>query len=266
MPEPSPKKAKTDVPEQVDHSVMLQLKRWNTPTIFNGWEQITKRDFSKPECWNLDEVKDFQSQMGPMVGRAITVVIEPSNAEHKKTNPDAWKQYREYVGSIPGPKIVMVQDLDKPRCIGAFWGEVNSNCHKALGCVGSVCDGAIRDVDEITNSGFHVLAKRLCVGHAHSHPVRWNCEVEVCGVKIQPGQLIHADKHGFMCIPPEDEVGLLEASVFMDINECKTVIPASRGSTGMPPEEVISRLSAAQVVYGAAVKEQNFGSKGGEFS
>lgn len=245
---------------------MLQLKRWNTPTIFNGWEQITKRDFSKPECWNLDEVKDFQSQMGPMVGRAITVVIEPSNAEHKKTNPDAWKQYREYVGSIPGPKIVMVQDLDKPRCIGAFWGEVNSNCHKALGCVGSVCDGAIRDVDEITNSGFHVLAKRLCVGHAHSHPVRWNCEVEVCGVKIQPGQLIHADKHGFMCIPPEDEVGLLEASVFMDINECKTVIPASRGSTGMPPEEVISRLSAAQVVYGAAVKEQNFGSKGGEFS
>jgi regulator of RNase E activity RraA len=76
---------------------------------------------------------------------------------------------------------------------GAFWGEVNSNIHKALGCVGTIIDGAIRDVDEMNNAGFKALAKGMCVGHAYSCPVRWNCSVEVFGRKIEPGQLIHAD-------------------------------------------------------------------------
>jgi len=92
----------------------------------------------------------------------------------------------------------------KPRAIGAYSGEVNANIHKALGCVGTILDGAIRDVDEMNNAGFKALARRMCVGHAHSWPVRWNCEIEVFGRKIKPGQLIHADKHGFLAIPDED--------------------------------------------------------------
>ncbi len=93
-------------------------------------------------------------QMGPMVGYAVTIVIEPSNKSHRAVNPDAWNEYRRYVASIEGPKIVCVQDLDKPRVIGSFWGEVNSNMHRALGCVGTIVDGAIRDVDEMCNAGF----------------------------------------------------------------------------------------------------------------
>jgi 4-hydroxy-4-methyl-2-oxoglutarate aldolase len=99
-----------------------------------------------------------------------------------------------------------VQDDDKPRVIGSFWGEVNANTHRALGCVGTITDGAVRDIDEMTNAGFKALARRLCVGHAHSVPVRWGCTVEVFGQTITPGQLIHADKHGFLAIPAADEV------------------------------------------------------------
>ena len=84
----------------------------------------------------------------------------------------------------------------------------------------------------MTNVGFKALARRLCVGHAYVTPVRWNCEVEVFKTKIAPGQLIHADKHGFIVIPPEDEKNLLEASVFMDSNECQTIIPAARDVLG----------------------------------
>jgi regulator of RNase E activity RraA len=54
---------------------------------------------------------------------------------------------------MPGPKIIVVQDLDKPRVVGSFWGEVNANIHRALGCVGTITDGAIRDLDEMTNAG-----------------------------------------------------------------------------------------------------------------
>lgn len=239
----------------LSHSELLQLKRWNTPTIYNGWEQITKHDVAA-DAFNLEETRDFMPQMGPMVGYAVTVVIEPSNKAHREANPNAWTEYRRYVASVPGPKIVVVQDLDKPRVIGAFWGEVNSNAHRALGCIGTIVDGAIRDVDEMTNAGFKALARRLCVGHAHVHAIRWGCEVEVFGRKIQSGQLIHADKHGFLAIPPEDEAALLDAARFMDTNECETVIPASRGSAGLPLYQVIDNLAAAGAQFGVNARKK----------
>src|SRR5713226_9049597 len=177
----------------LSHAQLLQLKRWNTPTIYNGWEQITRRSAAK-ECFNLEETRDFMPHMGPMVGYATTVMTEPSNPKHRQDNPHGWSQYRRYLASALAPKIIVVQDLDKPRVFGSFWGEVNSNIHRTLGAVGTITDGAIRDLDEMNNAGFKALARRLCVGHAFSHPVRWDCEVEVFGQKVRPGDLVHADK------------------------------------------------------------------------
>lgn len=242
------------------HSELLELKRWNTPTIYNGWEQITKTDAGK-KGYNPEETTDFMPHMGPMAGYAVTVVIEPGNPEHLRNNPNAWKEYREYIASMPGPKIVVVQDLDKPANCGSFWGEVNSNVHRALGCVGTITDGSIRDVDEMCNAGFKALARRLSVGHAFSTPVNWDCEVEVFGRKINPGQLIHADKHGFLVIPEEDEKNLLEASRFMDSNECNTVIAAARNATGKSIETILKELNEASTAFSKAAKEK-FGNSG----
>ncbi len=236
------------------HAELLKLKRWNTPTIYNGWEQITKHDIT--QHFNQEPVHDYMPQMGVMVGYAVTVVIEPGNPAHPKANPNAWRAYREYVASAPGPKIVIVQDLDKPRAIGAFWGEVNSNVHKALGCVGTITDGSIRDLDEMNNAGFKALARCLSVGHAYSTPVRWGGEVEVFGCQIQPGQLIHADKHGFLAIPPEDEARLYEAALFMDSNECNTVIAAARSATGKSPAEIIRALDEAGSSFRQAARQK----------
>jgi 4-hydroxy-4-methyl-2-oxoglutarate aldolase len=239
---------------------LLQLKRWNTPTIYNGWEQITRRD-SADLVFNREEACDFMPSMGPMVGYAVTVVIEPRESKHRRANPSGWAEYRRYVAHQPGPKIVVVQDLDKPDVIGSFWGEVNANVHRALGCVGTIVDGAIRDYAEMCNAGFKALARRLCVGHAHAWPVRWGCPVEVFGTPVQPGQLIHADQHGFMAVPPDDETGLLEAARFMDANECNTVISAARASAGMPVDEVQKQLDAAEAAFRAAASGR-FGRKG----
>lgn len=244
----------------LSHSDLLELKRWNTPTIYNGWEQITSRDTAS-ECFNLEESKDFMPEMGPMIGYAVTVQIEPGNPIHKENNPSAASDYREYVGSISGPKIVIVQDLDKPAVLGSFWGEVNSNIHRALGCVGAITDGSIRDLDEMQNAGFKAIARRLSVGHAHSTPVKWNCEVEVFGTKILPGQLVHADKHGFLAIPQEDEEKLLEASRFMDSNECQSVIAAARNTSGKSTELVLKEINDAAKRFKQAAMEQ-FGGQG----
>ncbi|MEM7656004.1 MAG: RraA family protein [Bacteroidota bacterium] len=241
------------------HSTLLQLKRWNTPTIYNGWEMITQHDRTQGHM-NLDETRDFMPQMGPMVGYALTLQIEPSNASHAQV-ANAWEDYRAYVASLPGPKIVVVQDLDKPRVIGSIWGEVNANIHRALGCVGAIVDGAIRDVDEMTNAGFKALARRLCVGHAYATPVRWEVEVEAFGCPVKPGDLIHADKHGFLVIPPEDQAQLLDASLFMDQNECNTFIQVARESHGLSRQEIASRLNEAGAQFRAAAEEK-FGQKG----
>jgi len=244
---------------RLSHSDLLQLKRWNTPTIYNGWEQITRHDPGR-EGFNSEDCRDFMPYMGPMVGYAVTLQIQPGTPEHKQTHPHAASEYRRYVASLPGPKIVVVQDLDKPACYGSYWGEVVSNTHRALGCVGTITDGAIRDLDEMNNAGFKAIARRLCVGHAHSIPVKWGCEVEVFGVKIQHGQLIHADKHGFLVIPAEDEAGLLEAARFMDNNECNTVIAAARGAAGKPIEQILDEMDAASKAFSQAAHER-FGQK-----
>jgi regulator of RNase E activity RraA len=228
----------------LSHSDLLELKRWNTPTIYNGWEQITKHD-NASECFNIEETRDFMPQMGPMVGYAVTMQFEPSNPDHKKNNPNAFIEYLNYIESIEGPKIVFVQDLDKPKVIASAWGEVNSNIHRSLGCVGTITDGAIRDLEEMTNAGFKALARRLCVGHGHGTPVRWNCEVEVFGRKVKPGQLCHADKHGFLIIPEEDQKNILEAARFMDSNECQTLIAAGRSGSGKSGKEILRNMETA---------------------
>ena len=241
------------------HEDLLKLKRWNTPTIYNGWEQITKMDAGK-DGFNPEETTDFMPHMGPMVGYTVTLKIQPGNPVHKQ-KVGVWEAYREYAASVPGPKIVVVQDLDKPLTLGSFWGEVNSNVHRALGCVGTITDGAIRDLDEMMNAGFKALARRLAVSHAYSTPVEWGCEVEVFGRKVKPGQLIHADKHGFLVIPVEDEERLLDAAIFMDNNECNTIIAAARNSAGKSQEQILKALNDASKDFADAVK-QKFGSKG----
>jgi regulator of RNase E activity RraA len=245
------------------HAQLLQLKRWNTPTIYNGWEQITRHDVTRDGI-NLEETRDFMPQMGPMVGYAVTLVIEPSRlpgAGHKGANPNAWSAYRGYVASLPGPKIVVVQDMDKPSVIGSFWGEVNANVHRALGCVGTITDGAVRDIDEMTNAGFKAIARRLCVGHAHVVPVRWGEPVTVFGQTVAPGQLVHADKHGFLAVPPGDETRLHEAALYMDINECSTMIAAARGAAGLSVEQTLRRIDEAAEQFAQNAKRK-FGNEG----
>ncbi len=239
----------------LSHSDLIQLKRWNTPTIYNGWEQITKQNPAS-DAFNQEETHDFMPQMGPMVGYAVTLVIEPSNPKHKVSNPNAYKEYLHYVAHTPGPKIVVVQDLDKPQIVGSFWGEVNSNVHKSLGCVGTITDGAVRDLDEMTNAGFKALAKRLCVGHAFVTCVKWNCEVEVFGRKVLPGDLIHADKHGFIVIAPDEQSKLLEAAQFMDANECNTIIPAARGAAGQTMDEILDSIDHSRKAFNKNIKEK----------
>ncbi|MFP6855206.1 MAG: RraA family protein [Opitutales bacterium] len=234
---------------------LQKLARLSTPTVYNGWEQITKQD-RLGGFVNNETLTDFMPQMGSMVGYAVTGIFEPGNPSHLDERPNAWREYREYLGRSPGPKIVITQDLDKPNFTGAVWGEVNASICRSLSCVGAIVDGCVRDVDEVNAVGFKFLAARLCVGHAYGYPVRWDCETEVFGTTVNPGDLIHADKHGFLVIPPEDQEKVLEASLFMDRAECDTMISVAGNSAGKPVRQVLDEIHQSSDDFNRKTKQK----------
>jgi regulator of RNase E activity RraA len=229
---------------KLSHSDLLELRRWNCPSIYNGWEVITKRD--RLECTrSVEPITDFAPQMGPMVGYAVTVEYTAGSKKTAEENPDGFLNLYKYLASVPGPKILIAKSLDSPNNHGSIFGEVTGNGCRALDCYGAIDDGWVRDVDEASYGGFKLMAKYLGVSHGYCTPLKFGNEVEVFGAKVKPGMLIHADKYGFIAIP-EDETGhLLEAVRYMDSNECKTMIHTARETQGKTPAQIVKMYDKA---------------------
>jgi regulator of RNase E activity RraA len=229
---------------KLSHSDLMELRRWNCPSVYNGWEAITKRD--RLECSrSLEPIVDYAPQMGPMVGYAVTVEYTASSKKIAEENPDGYLNLYKYLASIPGPKVMIAKSLDSPQNAGSILGEVTGNASRALDCVGAIDDGWVRDVDEACYGGFKILARYLGVSHAYCTPLRFGNEVEIFGAKVKPGMLIHADKYGFIAIPEDDTEHLLEAVRFMDANECKTMIHTARETQGKTPAEIVDMYAKA---------------------
>ena len=150
----------------------------------------------------------------PIVGYARTTTIRSVAAS---SLPAAEQQarrlaYYEYVGTGHGPRINVIQDIDGADAgFGAFWGEVQSAVHKALGCLGVITDGSIRDIAQWA-PGFQALAGSNGPSHAFVHAESFGGEVRVAGMTVRSGDLIHADRHGAVVIPLDVAAKLPEAA------------------------------------------------------
>ena len=177
-----------------------ELRKWNTPTIANAIELF---NFRPRNVGFMDpSIKCVFPEMGVMVGHAVTVTIAADQpaAPGRQVNMG---DYFDYVMSVPAPRIVVVQDLDSPKAVGSLWGEVNGSRHKAMGCLGVITDGGVRDCDEVQEMGFQYFASAVIPSHAYVHVVDFNLPVKVGGLLVTSGDLLHADKHGVMHIPHE---------------------------------------------------------------
>jgi hypothetical protein len=150
----------------------------------------------------------------PMVGYARTATIRTTSAS-SLSGADARAQraaYYEYCGTGLGPRISIIQDLDGANIgFGAFWGEVNSSVHKALGCLGVVTDGSIRDIPQWA-PGFQALAGSIGPSHAYVHLAGFGETVCVAGMTVSSDDLIHADQHGAVVIPANVAAKLPDAA------------------------------------------------------
>ena len=122
-----------------------------------------------------------------------------------------------YVASLPEPRVMVLQDTDPKPGIGAFVGEIHATIGLALKCVGCVTNGAVRDLPAAAAMGFHLFAGNVSVSHSYAHIIEFGEPVEIDGLKISPGDLIHGDRHGVLTIPlsiaakiPEEASKVLE--------------------------------------------------------
>lgn len=107
----------------------------------------------------------------------------------------------DYLLTIPAPRVVVIEDIGPKAGLGAFVGEVHASIQKALGSVGAVTNGAVRDLEALETAGFQVFAGNVAVSHAFVHMVDFGCPVEVGGLQVQSGDLILGDRHGVLTVP-----------------------------------------------------------------
>lgn len=201
------------------------LRQLNTPTISNAIEIFKIRPRS--EGFMDASIRCIFPEMGVMVGYACTATIAAREPAPPGLHVSRFEQW-DNVLSIPAPRVMVIHDLDDPPAVGSYWGEVQSNIYRALGCVGTVTDGSVRDLDEVRELGFHFFAAHVSVSHAYVHLVDFGQPVKVGELTVHPGDLIHADQHGVLVIPHQVARYVVNAAAWVEqaerqiIDYCKS--------------------------------------------
>ena len=184
------------VPSREDFERLAKL---DTCTVSNAIERFNVR--LRNEGFVHGCVHCRFPQFPPMLGYAVTGRIRsstpPLTGRCYYDRMDWWQHFL----SIPQPRVMVLEDVDHVSGIGAFIGEIHANIAIALNCVGCVTDGAVRDLAALETLGFSAFSKSVAVSHSYAHIVEFGEPVEIGGLKIHPGDLVHGDRHGVQTIP-----------------------------------------------------------------
>jgi 4-hydroxy-4-methyl-2-oxoglutarate aldolase len=178
------------------------IRQLSTCTVANAIETFDLR--LRDEGYALSTIRSVFPNLPPMVGYAATLRIRCTGVlarPHLYPDDTNWMNWWNYVQTIPGPRVVVIQDSDERPGTGAFLGETQATILKALGCAGAVTNGAVRDLPVLSSMGFPVFAGSVSVSHAYVHILEFGKPVEVGGLIIRPGDLLHGDCHGVLSIP-----------------------------------------------------------------
>jgi regulator of RNase E activity RraA len=174
------------------------LKQWDTPTICTGLEIVVPE--RRAIGFTVEPMVAVDRRFPPIVGLARTGTIRAK--EPPRSPVTAREDWYEYVAPRDLPTIAVIQDIDDRPGYGAFWGEVQTTIHKALGVLGCVTNGSFRDLDMLA-PGFQIVGGRLGPSHAHVHMVDFGRPVNVFGMQAVHDDVIHADFHGAVVIPAD---------------------------------------------------------------
>jgi len=181
-------------PEQLE-----ALRRLDACTLANAIETFHER--LRNEGFMDHTIGCLFPRLQPMIGYAATIKIRgsapPTTARPYPDRTDWW----DYVCSLPAPRVVVVEDVSTRPGLGSLVGAVHMSILQALHCVGVVTNGSVRDIAAAESAGFHLFAGSVSVSHAYVHIIEGGQPVEIAGLKIRSGDLLHGDLHGVQSIP-----------------------------------------------------------------
>jgi 4-hydroxy-4-methyl-2-oxoglutarate aldolase len=197
------------------------LRQFDTCTIANAVETFNVRLHNTGFCDG--SVRCMFPDSPPMVGYAITARLrcgEPpmsGGTFHDRT------EFWNHILHAPWPRILVLEDMDHPAGQGAFVGDVHAAILKALGCVGYLTNGAVRELPSVRSSGIQLFAGGVAVSHAYAHIFDVGQPVTLGGIEVRPGDLLHGDQHGVMTIPAEIAAEVPEVAARLQEAERKII-------------------------------------------
>jgi regulator of RNase E activity RraA len=211
----------------------------DTPTVCNLIEIVAphRRGFG----YTVRHLHCPFPDLPPIVGFAKTVKIRAKDAPASADGAAYMGRrldYLDYLASEPRPSISVIEDIDEHVGYGAFWGEVQTNVHKALGVLGVVTNGSIRDIPMVAK-GFQMLAGSLSPSHAFVRIEEFGTPVSVHGMDVRSGDLIHADQHGAVVIPADKVEEMMKALEDLTTREAAIIEAAN------DPDMTLEKLKAA---------------------
>ncbi len=213
----------------MDPSLLTLLQEVDTPTVCNAIEVAQgTRGFSN---FTRGTMLASDPDAAAMVGFAKTAKIAALAPPEEPADVIKARRmaYYRHMSEPPRPAVAVIEDVDFPDCIGAYWGEVNTTIHKGFGLSGALTNGVMRDLGDLPQ-GFPVVAGSIGPSHGFVHVREIGTPVSILGMTVNDGDLVHADRHGALVIP-KDVVPLLEAAV-RKLLETEQLILGPAGADG----------------------------------
>ena len=210
----------TSIPE-VSPELLDFLHHTDTCTVSNAIETFNVR--MRNEGFIHGVTRCMFPALAPVAGYAVTGRVRTSAPPIANLCYYNRLDFWEYVASLPAPKVVVVQDADRIPGTGALFGEIHARIAGALGCIAYVTNGTVRDLPGIRDAGFQCFASGTSVSHSYAHVVEFGEPVEIGGLKILSGDLLHGDCHGVLKVPKEIAEQLPDAVAHVTARESKLI-------------------------------------------
>jgi 4-hydroxy-4-methyl-2-oxoglutarate aldolase len=175
------------------------LRQFDTCTVSNAIETFGVR--LRNTGFADSSVRCMFDDLPSLVGYAATARLRSEDPPVERTRVHDRSDWWQSILQVPEPRIVVLEDMDTPPGRGAFIGDVHSAILRALGCIGVVTNGAVRELPRVRELGFQLFAGNVAVSHAYAHIFHFDAAVKVGGLEVRPGDLLHGDTHGVLSIP-----------------------------------------------------------------
>ncbi|MDA8063439.1 MAG: RraA family protein [Actinomycetota bacterium] len=220
-------------------SLLEALAGYDSPTLSNAIEAFELRGMDAGFCGR--SCPRLVGGPRPVVGRAVTATM---GSRHPVADSTQRAALYEAVAAVGEPVVVVIADLDEHPGHGAFLGELQATLLSRLGAVAIATNGAVRDLGQLRTMGFTAFAGGPSVSHACAHLLEVNVEVELDGVRISPGDVLHGDEHGLLLVP--EEVLASVPAVADAIIAAERSVLSWAASGELSPGEILDRLAAVK--------------------